>query len=194
MISLLAPGSGERSSGNTIPLHLVDRIVETYRPTVFIETGTYLGFTVERVHTQFEEVYTIELDVALATQACTKFAATSSVHVMQGDARDCLPRVLEAIGQHRALVWLDAHWSDGVTARRSVTEHTSVRDELNALRDCKARRDHILMVDDLSYFTGCDGYPTIDELVQKVKEINVAYVIERLELRNGVLIALPPLP
>lgn len=180
--------TGERFHIHTAPLHLIDRIVDVYKPAVFIETGTYLGFTIERVKHLFQHVYTIELGLHLWQNAKAKFANDANVVVIHGDSGQALPAVLAAIGDQRALVWLDAHWSRGVTARGEID--TAVSAELDAIRDA-GRRDHVLMVDDLADFTGVNGYPTVDALVQRIYEINPAYTIKQLPLRRGVLLALP---
>ena len=187
--------AGERFSVHTIPLHLVDRLVAAYDLKVFIETGTCLGNTVEMVCHQFEEIYTIELDPQLTENARWKFKANPHVHVLEGDSGKILDALVTGIQRtsffsdaKRALIWLDAHWSGGITARGSVD--TAIVDELKALHRA-VRKDHVLMIDDLAEFVGANGYPVVDELIQRVNEINPAYSIHTLDLRRGVLIALP---
>lgn len=189
MIDILAPlQPGERFHVQTIPLHIVDRLVEAYDLYVFIETGTYLGFTVEQVLDKFGEIYTIELDLKLHEQASWKFEAHQHVHCIRGDSGEKLLYTLRLIHNHRALVWLDAHWSAGITARGS--KDTAIVAELDALA-AAPRLDHVLMIDDLADFTGQNGYPTVDELRQRIREINPSYSIHVLDIRRGVLLALP---
>lgn len=197
MESLRAPiRPGERYRGETIPLHIVDRIVEVYGPEVFLETGTYLGETVAQVRASFEAAYTIELDPRLAARARSRFRGQNVV-VLEGDSGTLLPQALRALGARRALVWLDAHWSPHwsaeTTARRSPEIYTAIRDELRALREA-SRNDHVLMIDDTLDFSGQYGYPSLDELTSLVTQINSGYDIDvQTELRRGVLVALPPL-
>lgn len=179
---------GERFHVHTIPLYLVDRLVAAYSLQVFVESGTYLGFTVEHVLDKFEEVYTIELDSKLHEQASAKFEAHQHVHCIRGDSGEKLADTLRLMRGRRALVWLDAHWSAGVTARGN--KDTAIVAELNAL--CYAPQlDHVLMIDDLADFTGQNGYPTVSELRQRIREINPMYSIHVLDIRRGVLLALP---
>ncbi len=175
---------------HAIPLYLVDRLQKAYDLRVFIETGTYLGLTVEHVWMQFQHVYTIELDPQLARLAQEKFQSRQNVHVIEGDSGVALARVLRDHVFERALVWLDAHYSGDITASLP-DRHTPIVAELAALRT--ARNDHVLMIDDLAEFVGTNGYPTIDELVEQVREINNDYSVNiDMTLRRGVLIALPP--
>lgn len=188
-LSLLRPPDpGERFHVHTIPLHLVDRLVAHYDLRVFIETGTYHGWTVEQVCTLFAEVWTIELDPKLAAEATWKFDAFPHVHVVQGDSAKEFPLALAAADNRQALIWLDAHFSGGVTARGK--EDTTIRAELEALAD-SPRRDHVLMIDDLDDFTGENGYPTRGALYARVLHINPDYSIHVLPLRRGVMVALP---
>jgi len=188
-MDILAPlQPGERFHPHTIPLHFVDRLVKTHDLKVFVETGTYLGFTVEHVLDKFEKVYTIELDLLLYEQASEKFKAHKNVRCVRGDSGEKLADILYFIKHRRALIWLDAHWSAGITARGS--KDTAIVAELDALREAP-RLDHVLMIDDLADFTGQNGYPTVDELRQRVREINPLYVVHVLDIRRGVLLAIP---
>lgn len=184
---------GERFHPHTIPLYLVDRLVQVYKPTVFIETGTYLGFTVEAVVDKFECVFTVEVDQRLAQAARWKFAADERVRVVNADSREALKQVLadERVVHHRALIWLDAHWSGGVTGGQDGEVHTAVRDELLAIQQ-SGRRDDIIMVDDIDDFDGRHGYPTDAELIYELLQVNPSYEVARLPIRRGVVIALPP--
>lgn len=176
----------------TVPLHIVDRLmVCQHDTTIFVETGTAAGHTVEAVREHFEDVFTIELSPMLAQAARTRFAKASNVHVVQADSREGLPQVISQLGDRRAIFWLDAHWSGGDTATRSDEIHTAVRDELAAIR-ATGRKDHVIMIDDLQDFKGEHGYPTVEELTVLVREINSAYKIDvYMTLRRGVLVAQP---
>ena len=188
MIDLQAPlRPDERFDALTIPLHIVDRILAAYPDiTAFIETGTYHGATIERVKDQFERVYTIELGHDLWQAAQTKFAADLHVHTLRGDSGTLLPGILSSIEDRRALVWLDAHYSGGVTARGKAD--TAIAHELGAFQ-VGSRRDHIIMIDDIDDFTGLNGYPTVEELGIALHSINPDYRIHQLNTRRGVLVA-----
>ncbi len=80
--------------------------------SVFIETGTYLGDTINAVKDLFDEIYSIELDTKLADRAKKIFKKYSKIHIIEGDSGKILPKLLEKINKP-ALFWLDAHWSEG---------------------------------------------------------------------------------
>lgn len=189
---ILAPlQPSERFNVHTIPLHLVDRVQQEHNLRVFIETGTYLGLTVEQVVDQFDDVYTIELDPKLVADARWKFQDCPNVHVLEGDSGQRLAQLFVAFPtlttDRRALLWLDAHYSGGVTAL--TDKRTPILAELDALH--RTRNDHVLMIDDLADFNGEHGYPTLDGLVQRIKEVNRDYNINiDMHLRRGVMVAL----
>lgn len=193
MTELLAPlQPGERFHPHTIPLHLVDRLVSAYHPTVFIESGTYYGFTIETVVDKFERAFSIEINDKLAEAARWKFAADERIKIINADSRVALAHVLadEAVVHRRALIWLDAHWSGGVTSGQNGDIHTAVREELEAIRH-SGRQGDIIMVDDTDDFDGTHGYPTVAELTSELLTINSNYEIACLSIRRGVTIALP---
>src|SRR5512144_153877 len=174
----------------SIPLDVVDRIRRTHAPEVFIETGTHLGHTVEHMLSRFEMVYTIELGKEAAKLARVKFAQHKHVHVIEGDSGVELRRLLfsSVLDNRRALIWLDAHWSGGTTVSLP-DKYTPIVDELDALY-AAPRNDNVIMIDDISEFTGENGYPPLDELIGRVKEINPLYTVSiDMRLRHGVLTA-----
>jgi hypothetical protein len=88
----------------------------------FIETGTYRGRTTRWSASHFERVVTIELDEKLAARAKASLSDLPNVEVLQGDAVDWLRDVMARPSTHDALVYLDGHFSGGVTARGSLDE------------------------------------------------------------------------
>jgi hypothetical protein len=88
----------------------------------FIETGTLLGRTTRWAARRFERVVTVELEPSLASEAKARLKDLSNVEVLQGDALLRLPEILARPDVRDALVYLDGHFSGGVTARGQVDE------------------------------------------------------------------------
>jgi hypothetical protein len=53
---------------------------------VFVETGTYRGYTTSYMQPEFEKVYTIELHAERVKQAREKFADCPNVKVIEGNS------------------------------------------------------------------------------------------------------------
>ena len=140
----------------------------------FVETGTYLGYMVGAVRTDFERIYSIELSEQLYQDATRKFYGDERIVIMQGDSGTVLPALLEDIDEP-CLFWLDAHYSAGVTARGE--KETPIVKELSCILDHEIK-GHVMLIDDARHFTGEDDYPAMQELRDFVSERCGKYVFE----------------
>jgi hypothetical protein len=128
---------------------------QRFNPQIFIETGTYKGEMIDAMKGEFKKLYSIELSDALYEEAKIKFAKEKNVELLHGDSGKILPRILETIDEP-ALFWLDAHYSDGITARGEVD--TPIEKELKTIFSHKIK-NHIIVIDDASDFNGKNDYP-----------------------------------
>lgn len=135
---------------------------------IFVETGTYLGDMVNAVKHLFEEVYSIELDPDLATRARRRFRKDRHVHIIQGDSSKVLFDLLPNISAPK-LIWLDAHFSGGITTRGNLV--TPIVRELEAVR-ASYRPGDVLLIDDAASFNGRDDYPDEAELRRTIEQID----------------------
>lgn len=150
------------------PVHDLIRSIAAERSVkVFFETGTYLGNTVFGVKSAFEEVYSVELSEELAGLARERFAEDRHVHIICGDSSRALADFLLGLDRP-ALFWLDAHYSAGITALGAL--QTPVKDELSAILAHPVKQHHIL-IDDVKDFNGQNDYPTVDEILEMVREL-----------------------
>jgi hypothetical protein len=77
---------------------------------VFVETGTYGGYSAERARTQFPTVHTVELDARMYRYAEPRLRPLG-VQCHLGDSADIVPRLAKEL-QHPVFWFLDAHWFD----------------------------------------------------------------------------------
>ena len=84
--------------------------------SIFVETGTFMGDTVNNVKDLFERVYSIELNKRYADVAIERFKNSKNVTIFQGDSSDVL-NILTKMLTKPTFFWLDGHWSGGDTAR-----------------------------------------------------------------------------
>ena len=117
----------------------------------YVETGSYRGFMIEAVLHEYASIHSIELSAKWYTYCKEKFRGHEHVHCYHGDSRLTLPDVLANINEP-AVIFLDAHYSGGTTAR--AEKDTPLLEEL----DIVARRDFpdIVIVDD-TVFLGQKG-------------------------------------
>lgn len=80
---------------------------------VFVEGGTYKGWTAKNMSKQFQKVYTIEKSDVMFNIAKKNLEEVENVTMYQGDTREYLHHILKE--NDNILFWLDAHWSGGET-------------------------------------------------------------------------------
>jgi len=139
-----------------------------------VETGTYRGGTMAALADDFDRVSSVELDDRLYEAAHRRFDGVANVEILHGDSGDLMPEIVEGLDAP-TLFWLDGHYSAGVTARG--VEETPILRELDAVLG-SGRRGDVVLVDDARCFTGENGWPSRDEVRERVRELEPEYVFE----------------
>lgn len=139
---------------------------EKYNLSCFVETGTYLGGTVDAMKSFFSEIYSIELDKKLAEAAKIKFKDFPYIKIIEGDSATVLPNLLSNI-KKPTLFWLDGHYSAGFTAKGS--KETPIIEELNCIFS-QSNKNWAVLIDDARCFNGKHDYPTLKSLKKYVVE------------------------
>lgn len=147
---------------------------------VLVETGTNYAHMIRVQRRRFREIYSIEIDAAKAESARKKYARFPGIHILQGDSGEILPRLLPEL-REPCLFWLDGHDFDRATP---------VERELAALF-AHPERNHVLLIDDAKWFNGRGGYPTLDNLRQRVAH---DYPGRVLEVRDEIIRIHKPAP
>ena len=93
-----------------------------------------------------------------------RFAAAPHITILEGNSGELLRRAIASLTEP-ALFWLDGHYSGSITARGG--QASPITDEIEAILAHPAG-GHVVLIDDARYFNGCDGYPTIDALREKI--------------------------
>jgi hypothetical protein len=129
---------------------------------VAIETGTYLGDSALILGKAFSQCTTIELDIDLARNAEQRLRRHTNIKVVQGTTREMLPKILgETYGP--ALVWLDAHFSGGVTAGED--DKCPLMGEVDELIRVRNNENTVILIDDARALLGHDDWPFLGEVV-----------------------------
>jgi hypothetical protein len=147
-----APGAYKRD--------VLRRVAREHRLRILVETGTYTGDTVLALSRDFERVVSVELSPQLHAVAVRNTAGRRNVELLLGDSAEVLPGVLAGLEQP-ALFWLDAHYSEGVTARGETVSPIATELEL-VLGD--ATKGHVVLIDDAREFhdSARSGYPPVE--------------------------------
>ena len=155
-------------------------MIENACPRInFIETGFYHGDTTLKASKRFR-VYAIELSEVLCEKAKQRFKNTKNINLYQGDTIQVLPTILKSL-KEQTVIFLDAHYSMGETAKGS--SNTPIIEELEIIKK-SSHKNALLIIDDARMFykpitnvkeTFMEGYPTLNDIVDKILEINPNY-------------------
>jgi hypothetical protein len=137
----------------------VRRVAHAHGCRVFVETGTFQGDMLVANHNHFKRLISIELSPDLWDRATSRLSGIHNVTLLQGDSAELLPRVVADIHEP-TLFWLDAHYSEGITARGR--SDTPIEEELRAILGASLP-GHVVLIDDARCF-GRGDYPSIDSV------------------------------
>lgn len=171
-----------------------DRLLEHFtsnRNTIFVEGGTSLGWgTTTAIQAGFEKIYTIELLKDLFENAKKMFSneiKSGKVITINGDTQIVLGRILKEINQP-ATFWLDAHFGKKYKGDKPRCPLIA---ELDVIKQ-HTINTHTLLIDDMRLFgKAAHDFITIDQVKQKILEINSNYKISFLDsnVKNDILLA-----
>ena len=165
------------------PHHIVKQfyllsLAKKHKLSTLIETGTYLGEMVFALEPYFTNIFSIEIDEALYSKAKHRFKNSKNITLHHGDSGRVLKKVIVDI-QKPSLIWLDGHYSGPGTGMADMS--TPIIDELNAISEI-GHTDSVIFIDDIHCFNGFDGYPALDELIYKVRDLNFTILENKLNI------------
>src|SRR6266566_3352015 len=146
---------------------VINKLRKSTGATVLIEAGTYRGITTTRCSSVFDKVYSIELDPTLAAAAKKYLSRKKNVNVIQGDALQVIPELLENENLNRVLLFLDGHFSGSETGRGHVPEPAA--EELKTLSR-HSERIRAIVIDDVRSFGTEPQFPKKSELLQSAEQ------------------------
>jgi hypothetical protein len=162
-----------------------------YNPLIFIETGTFMGDTIQSLLNEFKFLYSIELSEGLAHRAQERFKQHHSVKIINGSSDIELKGILKELTEP-ALFWLDGHYSgefmynDEFVKTAKGTLNTPVINELELILNSDLV--HIILIDDARMFNGTEDYPTIRTLKNMVKKGRIK---RKLLVKRDIIRILP---
>lgn len=163
----------------------------TYKNDVFVEGGTSLGWgTTTALEAGYKKIYTIELLDELFENAQLMFSKqinNGRIVSIHGDTQIELSRILGELDTP-ATFWLDAHFGKKYNGEKP---RCPLLNELDLIKQHKIKT-HTLLIDDMRLFgKAAHDYITIDEVKNKIYEINPNYKISFLDsnVKKDILLA-----
>jgi hypothetical protein len=145
---------------------------------ILIETGTYFGQSTKYFSKNFDQVYTIELSQKLYNFV-RKINSRVNIKFYQGDSSEILKLIVKELPL-KSTFFLDAHASGGVTVYGETV--SPVKIELGILANFPYLKESLLILDDARGFDGTNSYPTIKEIKDWAKELNLGKVYKVLDM------------
>ncbi len=172
-----------KSADCSLKADFLKKLHDAFDLDVFVETGTDLGNTTDEAQAVFDEVHAIELSRSLYEKAEDRFKGRTKVHVYHGDAVSQLPNVLTRARGRKALLWLDAHYSEGVTG--AGAKNTSIIEEITLIKDLTVKNEMFFLIDDIRFcqdYMGAtpedpslSGYPTVARVCDAILGIDDSF-------------------
>jgi hypothetical protein len=132
-----------------------------------IETGTYLGETTAFLAQHARRVISIEIEPTLHARAVDRFKDADNVEILLGDGMEIVPRLVGEL-EGPALLWLDGHFSGGITGRGAFDEPAV--EILRRIREQQPPAGMTIVVDDLRLFGADPTFPDLTSLIDAARE------------------------
>ena len=150
---------------HAIKMSVVRSYLSRYDLKQFVETGTFLGDTLEFIAREGVVCTSIELSEQLHAKAMQRFAGFENVCLIHGNSAQEMPKLLESI-KKPTLFWLDGHYSGGFTAKGE--QDSPITAELEAICNYPVH-GHVILIDDARCFDGTNGYPQLLDLLMEIQ-------------------------
>jgi hypothetical protein len=167
--------------GVPVPGSIKRRIIGRLLPkdALFIETGTYLGETAEYFRRRGHDVVTIEVHKPLYDHIAPRLKHLG-VTALHGDSGVVLDDVMKHIGNRSIFLWLDGHYSGGITGK-ATSYLTPIQMELEAIAKfirTGPSTKPIIAIDDARCFGSMPGYPSLSDLVSFASAVGLGWRIQ----------------
>ena len=144
----------------------------------FIESGTFLGSTINNLEPYFPKLYTIEIKPELYMYAKNNYGGNKITFCL-GDSSVELTNILKNISD-KSILFLDGHWSEGITGRGK--KDIPLLEELTQIMAYHIN-EAIIIIDDIRMFgigpsNSSEPCSWEDISIQKVFEITTSRIKE----------------
>lgn len=176
--------------------------IKTSDYDLFIETGLFDASNISSMYNlglfkDLECAYSIELNKEFVDKAYSNypFLKDSNVKLLHGDSGFLLDEILKNNSDKKVLLWLDAHYSSGNTAKSSDFGECPILSEIESIKNLKNKPT--IIIDDLGCFMSntphyYNGWPKIEQVVEAAKKyFNFEFFLserdEKNKLHYGIL-------
>jgi hypothetical protein len=162
------------------PQNIKTRILSSHSldNAIWIETGTYLGYTTLYLSKIAKSVISIEPQTELSDFAQKRLKRIKNIRIINSTSEESIATILENLSGPTCF-WFDGHYSGDVTYKGSLI--SPIAHELDAVSAYKKRNTPIVVfIDDFRLFVGSSssGYPSNSTLVDWASENELSWTVE----------------
>jgi hypothetical protein len=160
---------------------------------VFIETGTFRGDTINKVlNSEFnpKQIISLELSDVFFDNCKKRFENYENIKLFKANSKTDLYEIIKDIDTNITF-WLDSHWSGVADVGCDAETLCPILYELEQIKHHKINT-HTIMIDDIRLMDKIHFPVNLEEILQKVIEINPNYTIKFFDdeySKNDVLVA-----
>ncbi len=134
-----------RLHGDNIHLKALKKIINNYKITSIVETGTYLGYTTMLLAETFPnlQIYTCEINENFYLRAKKNLKKYKNIHIFNGTSPEFIENLInnKLIGE-RPFFYLDAHWLDDWPLEKELKIITTkIKSSFISIDDFKVEND-----------------------------------------------------
>jgi hypothetical protein len=145
---------------------------------VWLETGTYMGFTTRGLSEVSKFVHTLEPSPLWFERSSLSLADLTNVTIYNLTSEEGFDSILHSLSDEQKVnFWLDGHFSEGDTYRGG--NPSPIQSELAAISSAKNLSRFSIFVDDFRRFGIEPGYPEKNYLVHYCKQNKFTWTVER---------------
>lgn len=176
----------------SLDVQLVASLKKVLPLTVFFETGTFKGDTVDAMLPYFDRFITAELSEPLWKEVTDRFAGEKKIEPYLGNSPDVIAKFRPELKDSSVLYWLDAHWcvADDTSGEKS---QCPLLEEILAIRQLNDQS--VVLIDDARLFLASppapheiSHWPTIDSIITALRQTSARH---ELSVVNDVIIFCP---
>tara|TARA_Y100000768_G_C23988571_1_gene690554 strand:+ start:46 stop:603 length:558 start_codon:yes stop_codon:yes gene_type:complete len=181
-----------------LDINFLKKLTPQYKEyTIFVETGTLHGKTIENLAPYFNHLHTIEVFEPNYNISKENLKNIPNVKQYLGDSSIILPQLCKTL-ESSCIFFLDGHWSSGNTGFSKT--HVPLYSELEGIMK-NMNYKCLIVIDDVRLFGNFDG-PCDWTNINKIQVLNAVktrmktyyYLPSRFHHEDRLIIELSPIP
>jgi hypothetical protein len=165
----------------SIDIGLVDHLRQLLPMSVFVETGTFHGDTLESIKDKFDAIYSVELSSEHYAKAVTRFSDAPHIDIALGDSAEALAAWAPKLSRSSVFYFLDAHWCAAENTAGQISQCPLLQ-EIGAIGHLNEQS--VLVIDDARLFLApppephaVTQWPTLPELLDVMRQLAPAHLL-----------------